>query len=112
MAKQDFKDIQKAADAFINTSKLQITKLTCTKVTKHNPTKLKVKKSFNEFEEWEEMQVLKKGKNKNEQAAVMLNVMDTINRITKEKYGRYDSLFASRTSGLLQGPHKETFLDI
>lgn len=52
---------KKAADIFINTTKINISKVSWLKVTPNKPGKILVKKTFNKLEQWTEINVFKKG---------------------------------------------------
>lgn len=92
MKQENFKHIQQAADCFLNTSKLNIFKVSCIKVTKEDPTKMKIKKTHSELEAWEEINVLKKGKNKKQLSQVVLTSIKKTSRIIKEKLKIFEDM--------------------
>lgn len=86
MKEEDFFDFGKVADRFLNTTKLQLTKLSWIRVCVDNPTSILVKKSFNEIEEWSECLVFKKSHNL-QQVKTLENLPQckTSNHISAEK---------------------------
>ena len=53
MEAEDFKDFQKMADNILNTTKLQISKVSNIRIDKDNPTLVKTRKTFSDIEEWQ-----------------------------------------------------------
>ncbi|KAL4096904.1 hypothetical protein QTP88_021779 [Uroleucon formosanum] len=57
----NFYDFKKAADMYLNTGKLQISKCSWLKITKDKPGVVQTKTTFNELEAWSACKVIKKG---------------------------------------------------
>ena len=58
---EDFFDFKQAADSYINTTKLHISKCSWIRVEKAAPGVVKTRTMFNELEAWSTCKVLKKG---------------------------------------------------
>lgn len=61
MEKEDFYDFKRACDTYLNTQKVNISKIQWTRIEKENPGKIRVRETLNEMEEWKVVNVLKKG---------------------------------------------------
>lgn len=85
MVENDFKDLQKFADSFINTSNLQISKASWIRITSDNPGQVKIKKTFSETEDWAVCNVLKKGKRIQDICSHQIPPLECKNRITAAK---------------------------
>ncbi|KAJ8926761.1 hypothetical protein NQ314_020879 [Rhamnusium bicolor] len=62
MSVNGFWDIKEAADKFLNTKNLNISKAVRIKVDCKNPTVLLIKESFSDVEAWKQVNILKQGK--------------------------------------------------
>ena len=85
MNKQDFKDFQEISDCFLNTTKLNISKVCWMEISKENPILIKTKKTFNNWEDWASCNVLKRGKTISEIKTKPLPKLNCKNRLSKEK---------------------------
>lgn len=61
-----FWDLKQAADQYINTTKLNISKAAILKIEASDPTVIKIKTSFSDIQEWSKINVLKRGKSVND----------------------------------------------
>ena len=53
MEAEDFKDFQKMADNILNTTKLQISKVSNIRIDKDNPTLVKTRKTLSDIKAWQ-----------------------------------------------------------
>lgn len=81
----DFFDFKRAADTFINTTKVNISKMAWIKITSNKPGKIMVKKTFNELEQWTEINVFKKGVTKKKVSEAALPILLCKSHITEDK---------------------------
>lgn len=84
MCNEDFLDLKTAADKFLNTTKLNISKASWIKITKNKPTTVYIRKTFNDMEEWTEVDVLKKGKKK-DFSNISLSKLECKSTISEDK---------------------------
>lgn len=84
MENNDFFNFKEAAKKYLNTKKLEISKVQWLKVSKENPGVVSVKKSFSECDSWMEINVFKKNITK-EHITSPLEQLDTGNKIKHEK---------------------------
>lgn len=116
LVENDFKDLQKFADTFINTSNLQISQASWIRISNENPGYVKVKKTFSEIEDWTISNVVRKGKRIQDLCSYQIPPLQCKNRITAAKlkdlkamqdyiplahYGFYEDL-VDKTSQLIQ----------
>lgn len=83
--RDDFKNLQKFADEFIRTTKLNISKAAWIQITQDNTASVKKKKSFNELEAWETTNVLKNGKRIQDISTSHIPQLQCENRISAGK---------------------------
>jgi hypothetical protein len=64
MKSDDFLDLAAAAGQFLNTAKLQISKVACIRVSSGGPTLIQTRNMmFSDIDEWSSFQIFRKGKN-------------------------------------------------
>lgn len=63
MKSDDFLDLAAAADQFLNTAKLQISKVSWIRVSSAGPSLIQTRNTFSDIDEWSSFQILRKGKN-------------------------------------------------
>lgn len=85
LTEPDFKDFQQMADNFLNTTKLNISKVCWIKISKENPLIVHTKQSFNDLDTWVSCNILKRGKTLNEIKTRPLSQLSCKSRISKEK---------------------------
>jgi len=81
----NFYDFKKAADMYLNTGKLQISKLSWLKITKDKPGVVQTKTTFNGLEAWSACKVFKKGVKVNTIKEMDLPYLVCKNKISVEK---------------------------
>jgi len=81
----NFYDFKKAADMYLNTGKLQISKCFWLKITKDKPGVVQTKTTFNELEAWSACKVIKKGVTVNTIKEMDLPSLVCENKISVEK---------------------------
>ncbi|KAE9536991.1 hypothetical protein AGLY_006798 [Aphis glycines] len=81
----NFYDFKKAADMYLNTGKLQISKCSWLKITKDKPGVVQTKTTFNELEAWRACKVIKKGVTVNTIEEMDLPSLVCENKISVEK---------------------------
>jgi hypothetical protein len=81
----NFYDFKKAANMYLNTGKLQISKCSWLKITKKKPGVVQTKATFSELESWSACKVLKKGVNVNTIKEMDLPYLVCENKISVEK---------------------------
>ena len=62
MEENDFKDLQKAADSFVITAKVNISQVSCINIMNENPSLLHVKTTFSDIASCITNNILKKGR--------------------------------------------------
>lgn len=82
---EDFFDFKQAADSYINTTKLNISKCSWIKVEKAAPGVVKTRTMFNELEAWSTFKVLKKGVTTNKIKDLLLPSQPCKNNLSSEK---------------------------
>lgn len=85
MKETDFFDFKNAADNFINTTKVNISKISWIKIIFNKPGKILVRKTFNELEQWSEINVFKKGVTKKKVSEAALPILLCKSHITEDK---------------------------
>jgi hypothetical protein len=81
----NFYDFKKAADMYLKTEKLQISKCSWLKITKDKPGMVQTKATFSELESWSSCKVLKKGVKVNTIKEMDLPSLVCENKISVEK---------------------------
>lgn len=82
---EDFFDFKQAADSYINTTKLNISKCNWIKVEKAAPGVVKTRTMFNELEAWNTCKVFKKGVTVNKIKDLLLPSQPCKNNLSGEK---------------------------
>lgn len=85
MSVNGFWDIKEAADTFLNTKALNISKAVLIKIDHRNPTVLHIKETFSELEAWKKINVLKKGKTTDDLKSAEIKLLPPENKITANK---------------------------
>uniref|UniRef100_A0A1B6KHW1 DUF7869 domain-containing protein n=1 Tax=Graphocephala atropunctata TaxID=36148 RepID=A0A1B6KHW1_9HEMI len=85
LSEADFFDFKKAADSFINTAKVNISKMSWIRTTSNKPGKIMVKKTFSDLEQWTEINVFKKGVTRKQVLEAPLPLLLCKSRITEDK---------------------------
>lgn len=85
MSVHGFWNIKDAADRFLNTKALNISKATRIKVDSKNPTLLLVKETFSEIEAWKAINIIKKGKSIRDLKSAEITLLPPENRISANK---------------------------
>lgn len=83
MKATDFSDITNHADTFLSTNKLNISKASIIKVESANPTRIKT--TFNELVEFEEIKTLNKGQKVSKIKSLKLKELSAQNKISQGK---------------------------
>lgn len=92
LSEVDFFDFKKAADTFINTTKLKISEISWIRVNSNESGKILVKKTFCELEQWTEISVFKKGvTKKNMSSSIAIFVVHKSHcRREEDRFEKYD----------------------
>ncbi|KAJ4429539.1 hypothetical protein ANN_21708 [Periplaneta americana] len=85
MEKNDFKDLHKAADNYVNTAKLNISQVSWIKIVKEHPTHVHVKTSFSDIVPWRTYNIIKKGQRPENLSTMELPPLECKSRLTVEK---------------------------
>lgn len=85
MSVNGFWNIQEAADTYLNTKKLNISKAIRIKVDCNNPTILQMKETFSDIEAWKPVNILKNGKTLEDLKSAKLSLLPPENKISVNK---------------------------
>lgn len=85
MEENDFFNFKECCDKYLNTKKLNISKLIWIKIVASSPGKIKVKRTFNELEEWTTVNVFKPGVTVEDIKNIDLPRLECISQISHAK---------------------------
>lgn len=107
MEEADFKHLHKAADTYVNTTKLNISQSSWIKITKKEPARVLMRKSFSDISPWICTNILRTGRLQADLASMDFQPLECKNRISNEK-----KTDLQRMVPYLPTEHRELYLNL